>query len=113
MSANVNPRSYLKVLVGLLILTVVTVLVAKYVDLGRAGNIVVGLIIAGIKATLVVLIFMHMKYEARWWLGLVLFPVTLVMIILFSNFADTAFGDYTTPALKRIPHAGQSGGGAH
>ena len=33
----------------------------------------------------------------------------LVMIIIFANFPDTGMnGDFTTPAVERIPHAGES-----
>jgi len=50
-----------KTLVALLILTAITV-GAAYINLG-AGNVVVALFIATIKATLVVLFFMHLRYD--------------------------------------------------
>jgi cytochrome c oxidase subunit 4 len=52
---------YVKTLIALLFLTVVTV-AASYVDFG-AGNVVIALFIATIKATLVALFFMHLRYE--------------------------------------------------
>jgi cytochrome c oxidase subunit 4 len=52
---------YVKVLLALLFLTIVTV-AASYVDFG-SGNIVIALLIATIKATLVALFFMHLRYE--------------------------------------------------
>src|ERR1043166_3003059 len=83
--------AYRNVLISLLIATVITVYFGVKVHFeSHAMNIVIGIIIAVVKASLVVAIFMHMKYEKRWWLGLVLFPILLVMIIIFSNFADTA-----------------------
>lgn len=100
MSAQATTKSYTNVLVGLLILTIVTVGLSR-VHLGWA-NIGVGVLVAVIKASLVVLFFMHLKYEARWWAIFVFFPLTLVCIIIFSNFADTAFGDHTTPAVKNL-----------
>jgi len=54
-------RIYVAVGVTLLILTYVTVKVS-YMDFG-IFNLVVGLGIASIKATLVVLFFMHLKYD--------------------------------------------------
>jgi caa(3)-type oxidase subunit IV len=55
--------AYLKVGIGLLILTVVTVALS-YVDFGsRANNIIVGMIVATFKASLVAAIFMHLKGE--------------------------------------------------
>ena len=119
MSASAGPNVYRNVLLSLLGLTVLTVLVSQ-VELGTAGNLIVGILIAVVKATLVVLFFMHMKYEQRWWAGIILFPLLLVMIIIFSNFPDTGLNGYqkdsdwgfTTPAEKIIPRAG-GGGSAH
>jgi len=105
MSHNPPARNYTLVLVGLLILTIITVALSK-VDMGRAGNITVGLLVAIIKASLVVMFFMHLKYEHRWWAVFVLFPMVLVSIIIFSNFADTAYGDHTTPPAINLPKPG-------
>jgi len=52
---------YVKTLIALLILTIVTV-GASYIDFG-AGNIVIALFIATVKAMLVALFFMHLRYE--------------------------------------------------
>lgn len=61
---HVTPLSvYLAVFAALMVLTVVTVLVA-YVDLGQF-NKVVALGIAGFKAVIVVLYFMHVKHASR------------------------------------------------
>jgi len=122
MSSEDHSGNYKKVLWALLVLTAVTVYVGVKVDFGtRAANIVIGVLIAVVKASLVTAIFMHMKYEKRWWLGIVLFPMALVMIIIFSNFADTALnghgdskenGEFTSPAAEHIPHGGHGAGGA-
>ena len=56
-------NTYIAIFVALLALTGLTVAVA-YVDLGAlSAPIAVG--IAGLKATLVVLFFMHVKYESK------------------------------------------------
>jgi cytochrome c oxidase subunit 4 len=52
---------YVKTLVALLMLTALTI-GAAYVNLGN-GNVVVALIIATIKASLVVLFFMHLRWD--------------------------------------------------
>lgn len=77
----VSPGIYLTIIVTLMILTAATV-GAAYIPLGRF-NIVVALAIATVKAALVVLFFMHAKYQPRrtqlviiagiFWLGLLLF----------------------------------------
>jgi len=52
---------YVKTLVALLILTAITI-GAAYINLG-SGNVVVALFIATIKASLVVLFFMHLRWD--------------------------------------------------
>lgn len=59
----VSPKIYYVIFIALTVLTVVTWSIAK-IDLGRM-NAVVALTIAVIKATLVVLYFMHVRYSSR------------------------------------------------
>ena len=56
-------RIYFLVFAALMVGTALTVMAAR-VDLGPM-NIVVALVIAGVKAALVVLYFMHMRYSHR------------------------------------------------
>ena len=56
-------RIYFLVFTALMVGTALTVMAAR-VDLGPM-NIVVALVIAGVKAALVVLYFMHMRYSHR------------------------------------------------
>ena len=58
-----GPRLYAGVLAALLVLTGITV-TASYVDFGSpAVNVVIALAIASIKASLVALYFMHLRYD--------------------------------------------------
>lgn len=59
----IKDTTYLLVLAGLLVLTVTTYGAAK-IDLGRL-NFVTAMVIAGAKASLVVLYFMHARYSSR------------------------------------------------
>lgn len=62
--ADHEPHSsaiYVKTLIALLFLTGATV-GASYIDFG-SGNVVIALFIASIKATLVALFFMHLRYD--------------------------------------------------
>ena len=112
--AHDHSKVYLNVLIALAMLTFITV-AASRVHLGRVGNIGLGLAIATVKASLVVMFFMHLKYEQRWWAGIVLFPLLLVLIIIGSNLADTGLngknrdGDLLSEPLPVIPHAGHAG----
>ena len=109
-----HSKTYVNVLAALAVGTVLTV-GASHVHFGHWGNVGVGLLIATIKASLVVMFFMHLKYEQRWWAGIVLFPVLLVLIIIGSNLADTGLngknrdGDLLSEPLPVIPHAGHAG----
>ncbi len=77
----VPPGVYLTIILTLMVLTAATI-GAAFIDLGRF-NIVVALAIATVKASLVVLFFMHAKYQTKrtqlviiagiFWLGLLLF----------------------------------------
>jgi cytochrome c oxidase subunit 4 len=114
-----STKPFTNVLWALAGLTALTVGLSR-VSLGSKGmNLTVGLIVAVLKAALVVLVFMHLKHEKRSWLGMVIFPLILVMIIIFSNLPDTGLngkdsgGELLTPAEKVIPHAGRAGGGKH
>lgn len=77
----VSPKVYLLILVALLVGTTVTVWVAQ-TDLGPL-NLAVALTIAVIKATLVVLFFMHMKYSHR--LNWIFFAAAIIWLILLIS----------------------------
>ena len=82
-------KTYLNVLLALLFLTVVTVLVAKPVSGFDAGvfNAFIAMLIASVKAGLVAAIFMHLKYDNKLHLALLLISVFfLVVLFAFSWF---------------------------
>jgi cytochrome c oxidase subunit 4 len=58
-----GPKVYTRNLIGLLILTVITVVAAGF-DFGSA-NVVIALTIASLKASLVALFFMHLRWEKK------------------------------------------------
>jgi cytochrome c oxidase subunit 4 len=57
-------KFYVAILAGLMVLTLLTVGLAS-IHLGKL-NLVVAIVIASLKATLVVLFFMHLKYDNKW-----------------------------------------------
>ena len=64
MAGHISPKStYIAIFVALMVLTAITVAVA-FVDLGIL-NFPVAIGIAIIKATLVILFFMHVKYSSK------------------------------------------------
>ena len=80
---------YVVVWGGLVLLTGVTVAVS-YVNLG-VMKVVVALLVASVKASLVALYFMHLKSESRLVWGFALTPVFFLVLIVAGTLADTLF----------------------
>jgi cytochrome c oxidase subunit IV len=90
--AHTTPLSLLiGILVALLILTVLTVSVTS-VDLGAQGNLVVAMVIATIKAGLVVTYFMHLRWDRLF--HLILFLTSVLFLILFLSMSITDRSEY-------------------
>jgi cytochrome c oxidase subunit 4 len=75
-------RHLLAVLLGLLVLTAITVAVSR-VNLG-ALNVWVAILIAALKSSLVLLFFMHLKYEGRF--IRVTFVITIFTLAVLIGF---------------------------
>lgn len=90
----------LKMLVGvwgaLMVLTVVTVLATR-VDLGGAANLFIAMVIATVKAGLVCLYFMHLRYDKK--LHAVAFLSALLFFFLFVGFLLMDTGQYQDTLL--------------
>jgi cytochrome c oxidase subunit 4 len=79
------------ILGALLVLTVLTVTVTS-VDLGAQGNLIVAMVIATVKAALVVTFFMHLLWDKKF--NLVLFLTSVLFLILFLSMSSTDRGEY-------------------
>lgn len=79
----------LRVLMALFVLTGVTV-GASYLDMGKL-NVWIALLIASCKGTLVLLYFMHMKFEGRVLAWSFLGTVFFLGIMISFTFWDVAF----------------------
>jgi cytochrome c oxidase subunit IV len=77
---------YLAVFGALMVLTILTVVVAFY-DLGNL-NVAVALIVAVIKATLVVLFFMHVKYASQITKLVVVSSIVWLGFLFFITLSD-------------------------
>lgn len=83
----ISYKTLIKVLLSLLTLTFITVYVA-YLDLGLLAT-TVAMLIASIKATIVLLYFMHLKFDKK------IFGVLVgLVIVLFIVFMTLIFIDY-------------------
>ncbi|MGQ0793636.1 MAG: cytochrome C oxidase subunit IV family protein [Deltaproteobacteria bacterium] len=80
---------YIGVWIALMILTALTVWVAGF-DFG-AFNVVVALAIASLKATVVALYFMHLKYEDKLTWAFAIYPLFLVMLLIGLTATDVFY----------------------
>jgi cytochrome c oxidase subunit IV len=93
---HVTPLTiYFAIFATLMVLTAVTILVA-YVDLGQM-NKVVALGIASFKATLVVLYFMHVKYQSRLTKLMVVSGFFFLAILLSLTMTDYGSRSWVNP----------------
>ena len=94
--APVPESLYVKIWAILLVLTVVTVAVS-YLDMQNV-RVLTALMIATVKATLVVLYFMHIRYERP------LFGFLIVVVLVtYAVLIGLTFSDYS---LQVMSHAG-------
>ena len=80
-------KTYLAVFGALAVLTAATVGVA-FMDLGRAGNISIALVIASVKVTLIASFFMHLKFEKMLIRALMGAALFFVLVLLFLVMPD-------------------------
>ncbi len=79
-------KTYTLVFGGLLILTIITVWVSQY-DFGFFNDIIAMTIAVG-KASLVILFFMHGRYEGSITWAFIYYPVLLLLILLGALYLD-------------------------
>jgi cytochrome c oxidase subunit IV len=97
-----NPvRNYALTLGALLVLTAITVGVAQF-DLGEA-NLLVAVVVATLKATLVALFFMHLLHDKP--MNALIFCTALVMLSLLFlfSFTDSGTRDNLIPQSGQLP----------
>jgi len=102
-----STKVYWAVFATLIVATILTVAQSR-MDIGHTTNRIIGVAIACTKASLVALFFMHLKYEKRYFYPVVIFPLVLLLVIIFANFPDIAFGEHTTEAVETRSHGGAS-----
>jgi len=95
-------KTYLGVFAALLALTVITVGVS-FIDLG-GFNVVVALLVAGVKASLVAMFFMHLLYDNK--LNLAIFLTSITFLVIFITFIlfDTMRRDDIYDVESKVIH---------
>jgi len=77
---------YCIVLGALVVLTALTVGIAGY-DFGN-WNLVMAMLVSSVKATLVALVFMHLRYEEPVTWAFAIVPILLLLVLLGGVFLD-------------------------
>ena len=85
----VNYRTYIVVWFALLLLLGMTIAAAKLYY--STYSVLINLLIASVKAFLVVIFFMHLKYEGRFLKGLVFLTIGILTAIIALTFSDVWF----------------------
>jgi cytochrome c oxidase subunit 4 len=82
-------RTFLLVLLALLVFTFVSIAVTSY-DLGPL-TVVTALLLATIKTVLVLIYFMHLKFDVKMFGILVAAVLALIGVVIFITFLDYLF----------------------
>ena len=80
-------RVYLTVFAALALLTALTVGISE-LHLARSAAVLMAVFIAGVKASLIVLFFMHLKFEKGWIHWALLTALFLVLVLIFLVLPD-------------------------
>lgn len=83
---HVTPlATYLKTFGALMVLTIITVAVSR-VDLGTTVNLIIALLIATMKASIVAAIFMHLKSDHKF--HSIIFASSIIFLFIFVVFTS-------------------------
>ena len=86
---HTSVKSYIFVCLALFALTAITVYTALEVHLGGMFNIILAMVIASVKASIVALFFMHLKFEDKLTWVYALYPLFLLFLLIFFTIMET------------------------
>ena len=100
-------KIYRNVFIALLVLTFITVVLAKFVSFSPTTSIIIAMSIASVKATVVAMNFMHLKYENPITWMYALFPIFLLLLLIGGLFIDNPYRIYLKPDIEGVHAAGE------
>jgi cytochrome c oxidase subunit 4 len=102
LSHVMSQKTLLAVWGALIVLTVVTVVTATQpaLNFGAYPNLIIAMIIATVKASLVCLFFMHLLYDRKF--NLLIFMGSLLFVLLFVSFAMLDTTQYQQSIRSRV-----------
>jgi cytochrome c oxidase subunit 4 len=96
--------NYLYIFFSLVILTIVTVLVAFHRFESEVVNLLLALLVATIKATLVAMFFMHLKFEGKLIYVIFFVPLVLCVLLICALIPDILMNDPVKNASSSSLH---------
>ena len=94
---------YYIIFITLVVLTVVTVLAGLYRFPQEIMNLLIALLIAFVKASLVALFFMHLKFEGKLIYLILFVPLGLCVLLVVALIPDIVYG---APWDTMVPYPG-------
>ena len=95
-------KTYNNILIALMLLTALTVWAASW-EVGVMTHIFLAMFIATVKATLVVLVFMHLKFESKLYYSLVACPIIIMFLLFLGTLGDLTVKEQPIPSsLKTV-----------
>ncbi len=90
-ASRTGRAGYAAVFAGLVALTALEVGVVRAPGIGHTATVVALVGLAGVKAALIGLVFMHLRYETRILRGTVLLPLLAPVVYALALMADAAW----------------------
>ncbi len=87
-SHHSHVKAYVFVFLALMVATVLTVVTAWYLQVGRVPAVTIAIFIAMAKACLVAWIFMHLKDDVKVFTAIATVPLVLFLIVVFLLLPD-------------------------
>jgi len=100
--------NYVIIFAILVVLTIITVAVARHRFQNEMINLLLAMLVASIKAACVALYFMHLKFEGKLIYLILLVPLILCVILIAALVPDIAFA---LPFNRMAAYPGQAGMG--
>ncbi len=96
----VPKKVYMNILLTLMFLTIVTVAASRW-DFG-AWNTVIAMVIASVKALLVALFFMHLKFEGKVVIMYAIYPLILLFLLIGGTVRDVEKREHPVPSNAQL-----------
>ena len=101
MDVESHTSQYMKVFGALLVFTIMEYCYAKYMRVSFFSLVLGLMTMAIIKATLVGLYFMHLKFEGKWVFGMLIPAAILAMVLTFALVPDVAMQPVSEENIDR------------